>query len=858
MASFNYDEYDQYPSTLDQGPPPLPPPHSVSLNNLARSQSHQSFDESLANRNGIVASRTPSPWRNAMNDVWSSLNNMETGAHSPSKDSNGGYSHNSHQHQNVQSESHFNSPSQRRPDMARQTSNFSSLSNRDYDNKPFNASRAEPNAPFDSGSYAYSSSSPNRENLYNVKVSRRTSTESMDRPYDVTRTDTHKSFASDVTNDQSVFSQSTTPTDFSNSSTSSAGSAADMRSKTRYTMESAPGLNSPAVNSFETPVTLPKARQQSRSPHKGPMSSDSRSTLKKPAGLIKKFLANAATSYRNGGAHPGFERANSSLSFSEAVRKVSGKSYTGRTAISSHDLYPVASASSFQPSGETDRWIEVHRNVHRTNTLTKHEKMTRRGRPQVDGIRSIQPIEELSRIAGNETSEGYTLKDTLNIGQRDFSVVYSNIFNLNSWPYVTPGELARGHIIQKFSDPLCQLRAAFDFCATKLKWESLMSNDYHDEGPNSLTRVMQSRRASCWDVSHAFKQMCDALSIRCNVISGYLKGPGEVWHNPGIPRPNHHWNSVLIDGCWRMVDASLASPTFPTRDLYSKCDKREPEYFYFLTKPNELVYTHVPYDSRDQHIVPSLPHDVLIALPLAGPVAFEYNLELKYFSTSLTRLQGLDIAELTVAVPNEVEVFAEVLAGTFPAGTAHMLLNAEEHKTSPALSQVFWQEGKRYYRVKAVLPPTHNQGALNVYAGPKGTLQSITKNTLPLAFSVPVIQREENPLLNFVIRHPTPHSGMNDIYINEPQCKDLVYGQSYVFAIDLHPSKGELRSNVKAKMAVQTPSGRIVKLQKTDNMTRSYGRWEGNIKCMDVGTWRGLVLSDSGNAWSVYAEWTCA
>lgn len=146
-------------------------------------------------------------------------------------------------------------------------------------------------------------------------------------------------------------------------------------------------------------------------------------------------------------------------------------------------------------------------------------------------------------------------------------MVDSKIFGMNSWPYFTPGELARNFVAKRVSnDPIDQLRAAFDFCATKLRWESGLGGDededslYGDNGNNNepnmsfdeygnpiysvqrvdicaLSRVMQTRRASTLDIAQAFKQMCDAFGVYCEVIPGYLKGIGEIWQNPGIPGP---------------------------------------------------------------------------------------------------------------------------------------------------------------------------------------------------------------------------------------------------------------------------------------------------------------------------------
>lgn len=857
----------QEPDLNETGPPPVPPPHSVSLSNIKRDNSHDSMN-SLTNRKGILSDRTPSPLRHAMNDVMSSLDKMKlTGVNPPVESFDTPTRMRPSDPRNSQYRSHQNDNREPRPGITRNHSTFSNLSdfsNSEYERKTYNRS-PHADVPFDPNSYNSPSASPTRQDSYNVNIFRTTSYNSVDQ--DVSRADTYKSLSSVTTNQQSLFSEGSAPTEVSNSSTSSAGSTANTRNEIYYKMEGVPGLSNSIAHSNETPVTLPTARHQRKSPTNSPQRSI---PIKKSAGFLKKFFSTAAGNYnapsqnteKRSFGRKSFEwteRASSSLSLRGTMNKTSGKSYSGRTALTSQDLYPTQSPLAGS-NGEQEKWIEIHRNVHRTNTLTQKEREQRNTRPQIDGMRPLQPIDDISRIAGNETGDGgFTWNDrVLKLDSHDFSAVQNNIYNLNSWPYVTPGELARGHIIQKFSDPLDQLRAAFDFCSTKLKWESLVgTDDTQEEGVGSLARIMQTRRASCLDVAHAFKQMCDALSIHCEVISGYLKGPGEVWHNPGIPRPNHHWNAVVVEGLWRMVDASLASPSFPTRDIYSKCDKRTPEWFYFLTRPCDLVFTHVPYDLRDEHIVPALSHEILIALPLAGPLAFEYNLQLQNFSTCLTRLQGLDVAELIVAVPPEAELFAEVMVGTFPAGSAHLLLNTDDRKKAPALSQVFWKNKERFYRVKAVLPPTHNQGALNLYVGPRGTLQSITKNTLSLAYSVPMMQKDENPILNFVIRHPTPHSIHQDIYINEPQCRDLVYGQSYVFSVSQHPGQANTRATGKVKMAIQTPLGRIVKLYKTEGGSKSYGVWQGNVKCIDTGTWRGLILSDTGNAWSVYAEWHC-
>lgn len=71
-----------------------------------------------------------------------------------------------------------------------------------------------------------------------------------------------------------------------------------------------------------------------------------------------------------------------------------------------------------------------------------------------------------------------------------------------------------------------------------------------------------------------------------------------------------------------------------------------------------------------------------------------------------------------------------------------------------------------------------------------------------------------------------------------------------------------------AKLAVQSPSGKIIRLtRKQEYATRNGGggdedegmgsTWETVVKVGERGTWRGLVLADRSARWCVFAEWEC-
>ncbi|KAJ4344944.1 hypothetical protein N0V85_009798 [Neurospora sp. IMI 360204] len=92
-------------------------------------------------------------------------------------------------------------------------------------------------------------------------------------------------------------------------------------------------------------------------------------------------------------------------------------------------------------------------------------------------------------------------------------------------------------------------------------------------------------------------------------------------------------------------------------------------------------------------------------------------------------------------------------------------------------------------------------------------------------------------------------------------------------------SSGSSSSKKPAKLAIQTPGGKILRLMRKEDRggkggigfgSRAAaqaaaepgeegdgGTWETIIKCSERGTWRGLVLADRTARWCVFAEWVC-
>ena len=174
-----------------------------------------------------------------------------------------------------------------------------------------------------------------------------------------------------------------------------------------------------------------------------------------------------------------------------------------------------------------------------------------------------------------------------------------------------------------------------------------------------------------------------------------------------------------------MVDASLASPSHPNRPPPST---KSLDQFYFLTRPSEFLYTHIPLgDSRNQHVLSQevIHPAIQLALPYACPAYFLHDLALQSdFDISQTRLDGLQVACIDVEVPEDVECVAEVESQIYARDLEGDLFESGEVVKEPALAQPLWLDDcqRRVYRVKGFLNGEGSKGTLKIFAGKKGLM----------------------------------------------------------------------------------------------------------------------------------------
>ncbi|KIW68727.1 hypothetical protein PV04_04651 [Phialophora macrospora] len=520
---------------------------------------------------------------------------------------------------------------------------------------------------------------------------------------------------------------------------------------------------------------------------------------KKP-GFFKKLIDTAKT---------GAASARSTISASQAGSN-SG-SPTKLTGIAGGTAFnaPTASSKSNNSfgrdaakemglvSGASANYILTRRDVNRSNTPGPSERQERADRCHMLDQPVICPVEELyETLQGDEDADSRPVYEPFQLSNPSFSQVDKAARFITSFPSsITAASLATGFICRPYRSGVQRLRAIFIWCAERISWEEdHVFDSYHYNQPVDTRKVIQTKRGSSQEVATLVLEMCTAIGIHAEIVQGYLKTPGEDLDLDAISRPNHFWNALLVDNEWRMMDASLASPTNPKRSLYSSVSTSIAEAWYFLTRPSEFCWTHVPVDDPQQHMIPNISPDVLLALPSTCAPFFRLGLSMHAYDTSIIRMDGLEMCTFSINVPADVEVVAEVEARRFLCDQdGDVYEDAENITKKRALAQPSWYRtvpnteiSQKRYVVKAVLPGDEGIATLKVYAGKKGLMLSSRDIVHPLALALPLYHSGENPSYDFVMRHPTPHATRQDLYVVQPQCYRLGAGETYVFCVRQH------------------------------------------------------------------------
>lgn len=151
------------------------------------------------------------------------------------------------------------------------------------------------------------------------------------------------------------------------------------------------------------------------------------------------------------------------------------------------------------------------------------------------------------------------------------------------------------YLTNQFNDEKSQARSIYTWIALNISYDPNSLNS-SNENNQTASEVWKSRIAVCEGFSNLFHNMCQLAGLESRIIKGYVKN----FAGNDLRFPNHAWNSVKINGKWKLLDVTWASvnheasaisnPSIKQKYLRHKLD------YFFLVNPNRMILTHLPED----------------------------------------------------------------------------------------------------------------------------------------------------------------------------------------------------------------------------------------------------------------------
>jgi hypothetical protein len=149
------------------------------------------------------------------------------------------------------------------------------------------------------------------------------------------------------------------------------------------------------------------------------------------------------------------------------------------------------------------------------------------------------------------------------------------------------------YLTRSADDDRDKVRAIYRWVTDRIAYdvEAFLAKRY---GDNRTQTVLKKRRGVCVGYANLVRDLCREAGIEAVVVVGASKGYG---FQPGksIPDVDHAWNAVKVDGRWTLLDATWGAGVIRAKKFVKVFDP-----YYFLTPPDQFIFTHFPKDRHWQ------------------------------------------------------------------------------------------------------------------------------------------------------------------------------------------------------------------------------------------------------------------
>ncbi|CAF0907576.1 unnamed protein product [Rotaria sp. Silwood1] len=146
------------------------------------------------------------------------------------------------------------------------------------------------------------------------------------------------------------------------------------------------------------------------------------------------------------------------------------------------------------------------------------------------------------------------------------------------------------------------------------------AKDYKDQ---TAEGVFRTRKGVCAGYANLYKYLCDQLEMPCEKVSGYSKGYGFDDREDAPTETDHAWNAVEIYHHWYLMESTWGAGHLDEKKEF----QRKLSSYYFLPRPNEMIYHHLPENEKWQLLQTPIKMTQYLQMPHLRPEYFEFKLE---------------------------------------------------------------------------------------------------------------------------------------------------------------------------------------------------------------------------------------
>lgn len=136
-------------------------------------------------------------------------------------------------------------------------------------------------------------------------------------------------------------------------------------------------------------------------------------------------------------------------------------------------------------------------------------------------------------------------------------------------------------------------KAIFNWIAANIAYDhtlhtsKTLQKEIYTSEANVVQTALKRKKALCGGYAMLFRDLCAEVGIKAEIVHGYTKlynGQARTTN-----KVNHTWNSVKINGQWKLLDITWAK---------SHSRNARPNLFWYHTSPNDFIKTHYPENKQ--------------------------------------------------------------------------------------------------------------------------------------------------------------------------------------------------------------------------------------------------------------------